>query len=100
MTERLGRVAPGLSALLHYRIAENLQYDFVAGLSVAAVALPVSVEYAELAVFNPVVGLLFKHIAPGGLRRIRHLAATDRESRRRNLRNDCCRRRVGRLRQR
>jgi high affinity sulfate transporter 1 len=57
VSERLGRVAPGLSALLHYRIAENLQYDFVAGLSVAAVALPVSVAYAELAGFNPVVGL-------------------------------------------
>ena len=57
MTERLGRVAPGLSALLHYRIAENLQYDFVAGLSVAAVALPVAVAYAELAGFSPVVGL-------------------------------------------
>jgi high affinity sulfate transporter 1 len=57
VTERLGRVAPGLLALLHYRIADNLQYDFVAGLSVAAVALPVSVAYAELAGFNPVVGL-------------------------------------------
>jgi high affinity sulfate transporter 1 len=57
VTGRLGRVAPGLSALLHYRIAENLPYDFVAGLSVAAVALPVSVAYAELAGFNPVVGL-------------------------------------------
>jgi high affinity sulfate transporter 1 len=57
VSERLGRVAPGLSALLNYRIAENLQYDFVAGLSVAAVALPVSVAYAELAGFNPVVGL-------------------------------------------
>ena len=57
VTERLGRVAPGLSALLHYRIAENLQYDFVAGLSVAAVALPVAVAYAELAGFSPVVGL-------------------------------------------
>jgi high affinity sulfate transporter 1 len=57
VTQRLGRVAPGLSALLHYRIAENLQYDFVAGLSVAAVALPVAVAYAELAGFSPVVGL-------------------------------------------
>jgi high affinity sulfate transporter 1 len=57
VTERLGRVAPGLSALRHYRIAENLQYDFVAGLSVAAVALPVAVAYAELAGFSPVVGL-------------------------------------------
>jgi high affinity sulfate transporter 1 len=50
-------VAPGLSALLHYRVAENLQHDLVAGLSVAAVALPVAVAYAELAGFNPVVGL-------------------------------------------
>ena len=57
MTQRLGRVAPGLSALLHYRIAENFQYDFVAGLSVAAVGLPVAVAYAELAGFSPVVGL-------------------------------------------
>jgi len=57
VSKRLVRVAPGLSALLHYRIVENLQYDFVAGLSVAAVALPVSVAYAELAGFNPVVGL-------------------------------------------
>ena len=57
MTERVARVAPGLSALLHYRVAENLQHDLVAGLSVAAVALPVAVAYAELAGFNPVVGL-------------------------------------------
>jgi MFS superfamily sulfate permease-like transporter len=50
-------VAPGLSVLLHYRVTENLQHDLVAGLSVAAVALPVAVAYAELAGFNPVVGL-------------------------------------------
>jgi len=48
VTERVARVAPGLSALLHYRVAENLQHDLVAGLSVAAVALPVAVAYAEL----------------------------------------------------
>jgi high affinity sulfate transporter 1 len=53
---RLARVAPGLPALLQYRRAD-LPHDLVAGLSVAAVALPVGVAYAQLAGFNPVVGL-------------------------------------------
>jgi len=53
---RLSRVAPGLPALLGYRRAD-LPHDLIAGLSVAAVALPVGVAYAELAGFNPVVGL-------------------------------------------
>lgn len=53
---RLARVAPGVAALLAYR-REDLPGDLVAGVSVAAVALPVGVAYAELAGFNPVVGL-------------------------------------------
>lgn len=53
---RLARVAPGLSALLGYRRAD-LPHDLIAGLSVAAVALPVGVAYAQLAGFSPVVGL-------------------------------------------
>jgi high affinity sulfate transporter 1 len=53
---RISRVAPGLASLLTYD-RNNLHYDVVAGLSVAAVALPVGVAYAELAGFNPVVGL-------------------------------------------
>jgi high affinity sulfate transporter 1 len=56
MIERLGRFAPGVPALLRYR-GQDLPHDFVAGLSVAAVALPVGVAYAELAGFSPVVGL-------------------------------------------
>src|SRR5262249_43805333 len=36
---------------------EDLRYDVGAGLSVAAVAVPVGVAYAELAGFEPVVGL-------------------------------------------
>jgi len=56
LTDRLSRFAPGLSALVHYKGAD-LPRDVFAGLSVAAVALPVSVAYAELAGFNPVVGL-------------------------------------------
>jgi high affinity sulfate transporter 1 len=53
---RLSRVAPGLPDILHYRPAD-LPSDLLAGLSVAAVALPVGVAYAELAGFDPVVGL-------------------------------------------
>ena len=52
----MNRFAPGLPALLLYERA-NLRHDVVAGLSVAAVALPVGVAYAQLAGFNPAVGL-------------------------------------------
>jgi high affinity sulfate transporter 1 len=54
--DRLQRVAPGIVDLARYRRAD-LPHDIFAGLSVAAVALPVGVAYAELAGFNPVVGL-------------------------------------------
>src|SRR6516162_1456558 len=54
---RLARLAPGLSALSNYRFSEDLRHEVMAGLSVAAVALPVSIAYAQLAGFNPVVGL-------------------------------------------
>ncbi len=56
LLDRIGRIAPGLAMLAHYR-REDLPHDLVAGLSVAAVALPVGVAYAELAGFNPVIGL-------------------------------------------
>ncbi|HTS59570.1 MAG TPA: SulP family inorganic anion transporter [Terriglobales bacterium] len=52
----LTRIAPGLAKLLDYRRAD-FPHDLVAGLSVAAVALPVGVAYAQLAGFNPAVGL-------------------------------------------
>jgi high affinity sulfate transporter 1 len=54
--QRLGRFAPGLPDLLNYDKA-NLPHDLLAGLSVAAVALPVGVAYAQLAGFQPEVGL-------------------------------------------
>ena len=54
--ERLGRVAPGLPALLGYQ-RSDFGHDLMAGLSVAAVALPVGVAYAQLAGFSPVSGL-------------------------------------------
>ncbi|MCF7992389.1 MAG: SulP family inorganic anion transporter [Thiohalocapsa sp.] len=54
--ERLGRFAPGVPDLMRYRFAD-LPHDLTAGLAVAAVALPVGVAYAQLAGFDPVVGL-------------------------------------------
>jgi high affinity sulfate transporter 1 len=53
---RISRVAPGLGNLFQYE-RSSVPYDLVAGLSVAAVALPVGVAYAQLAGFNPAVGL-------------------------------------------
>jgi high affinity sulfate transporter 1 len=50
------RVMPGLGKLLEYR-REWLGPDAVAGVSVAAVALPTAIAYAELIGFEPVVGL-------------------------------------------
>src|SRR6202008_4413169 len=52
----LSRIAPGLVKLFHYR-RDDLAHDLIAGLSVATVALPVGVAYAELAGFNPAVAL-------------------------------------------
>jgi high affinity sulfate transporter 1 len=56
LVDRLSRFAPGIATLARYRSAD-LPHDVFAGLSVAAVALPVGVAYAELAGFSPVVGL-------------------------------------------
>jgi high affinity sulfate transporter 1 len=57
MRERLPKfVPPGLAMILSYRLSD-LRHDVTAGLSVAAVAIPVGVAYAELAGFEPVVGL-------------------------------------------
>jgi high affinity sulfate transporter 1 len=57
MTPFLERIAPGVSELKHYKFYSDFPHDFLAGLSVTAVALPVAVAYAELAGFEPVVGL-------------------------------------------
>lgn len=50
------RIAPGLKLLSTYR-GEWLRHDLAAGISVAAVALPTAIAYAQLAGFDPVVGL-------------------------------------------
>jgi high affinity sulfate transporter 1 len=57
MTNHLARVAPGVAKLLSYSFADDFRHDLLAGLSVAAVALPVAVAYAQLAGFDPAVGL-------------------------------------------
>ena len=53
---RFAGVLPGLPELRHYG-RSDLPSDIIAGLSVAAVALPVGVAYAQLAGFRPEVGL-------------------------------------------
>ncbi|AOY00840.1 SulP family inorganic anion transporter [Jeongeupia sp. USM3] len=52
----LSRVMPGLPELMNYP-RRHWRADVQAGLSVAAVALPVGVAYAQLAGFSPIVGL-------------------------------------------
>src|SRR5262245_32402800 len=47
---------PGLTTFRNYK-REWLPSDLVAGLSVAAVALPIGIAYAQLAGFPPVVGI-------------------------------------------
>ena len=48
--------APGLATLLAYR-RDWLRHDVAAGLSVAAVALPTAIAYAQIVGLEPVVGL-------------------------------------------
>src|SRR5262249_56904514 len=52
----IDRFAPGLRRLLGYR-SEWLRSDLMAGLSVAAVAVPTAIAYAQLIGFEPTVGL-------------------------------------------
>lgn len=55
-TSLVRRFAPGLHNLTEYR-REWLRHDLAAGLSVAAVAMPTAIAYAQLVGFEPVVGL-------------------------------------------
>src|SRR5262245_64422590 len=54
--DRVSAFVPGIATLLGYRRAD-LPFDIVAGLSVAAVALPVGIAYSEIAGVPPVVGI-------------------------------------------
>ncbi|MCX4673710.1 SulP family inorganic anion transporter, partial [Streptomyces sp. NBC_01381] len=52
----LGRVAPGLTVLTHYRRAD-LRGDLLAGLTVAAYLIPQVMAYAVVAGLPPITGL-------------------------------------------
>ncbi|OCG08131.1 sulfate permease [Gilliamella sp. wkB178] len=56
MFQKITAWMPGLSALLIYK-REYLSFDIKAGLSVAAVSLPVSIAYAELTGVGAIAGL-------------------------------------------
>jgi high affinity sulfate transporter 1 len=52
----LARMAPGLGQLAAYQRAW-LRHDLIAGISVAAVALPTAIAYAQIIGLDPVIGL-------------------------------------------
>jgi hypothetical protein len=84
-TNRLSRAAPGLATLWPYDW-KNLAYDVIAGLSVGAVALPLGVAYAQLAGFNPAVGLYSSILPLFAYAVFRHVAKVIHRSRRGHLR--------------
>ena len=55
-SSKIAKLAPGIELLRTYR-REWFSNDLVAGLSLAAVALPIGIAYAQLAGFPPVVGI-------------------------------------------
>lgn len=55
-TSKVARWLPGIELVRNYR-REWFPNDAVAGLSIAAVALPIGIAYAQLAGFPPVVGI-------------------------------------------
>jgi high affinity sulfate transporter 1 len=60
----LGRIAPGVPRLLRYDYKADFRHDLAAGVSVAAVAVPVGIANAQLAGFEPVVGLYASILPP------------------------------------
>lgn len=60
----LGRIAPGVPRLLRYNYRADFRHDLAAGVSVAAVAVPVGIANAQLAGFDPVVGLYASILPP------------------------------------
>src|SRR5499426_3401755 len=62
-SSKIARWVPGIDLVRHYR-REWFSSDLVAGLSIAAVALPIGIAYAQLAGFPPVVGIYSSIIPP------------------------------------
>ncbi|KAF0813634.1 putative sulfate transporter [Andreprevotia sp. IGB-42] len=56
LPDALTRWLPGLAELARYP-RQHWRTDLMAGISVGAVALPVSIAYAQLAGFNPIAGI-------------------------------------------
>jgi len=54
--DKISLFVPGVAAILGYQRA-NIRYDLIAGLSVAAIALPVGIAYAEIAGVPVVYGI-------------------------------------------
>ena len=79
LAQRLSRVAPGLPELLTYSRAD-FPSDVIAGLSVAAVALPVGVAYAQLAGFRPEFGLYASILPLVAVCIVRNVPPVDYES--------------------
>ena len=52
----MDKLLPGLAALRSYDLSW-LRYDLVAGVSVAAVAVPIAIAYSQLAGVPPAHGL-------------------------------------------
>jgi high affinity sulfate transporter 1 len=71
----LYRLAPGLGALADYR-RDWLRHDLIAGVSVAAVAIPTAIAYAQIIGLPPVAGLyaaipsLFAYVLFGSSRHL------------------------------
>ena len=83
----LYRIAPGLGVLATYH-RDWLKHDLIAGVSVAAVALPTAIAYAEIIGLDPVIGLYTAIPALLAYAPVRHVPPLDRESGRSDLRND------------
>jgi len=56
LTSWINRFIPGLSRLLRYK-KSDFRHDFISGISVAAVCLPVGIAYAEIAGVPPANGI-------------------------------------------
>lgn len=62
--DALARFAPGLPPLLRYDFRADFRHDWIAGLTLASVAVPAGIASAQLAGLEPVVGLYASILPP------------------------------------